>query len=1017
MAREDTGTAVGPLSLFCARLKRLWEAAGLTQTSLAGAAHLSTSQMSDILNGKIKRLPDWDVVDKVVRACLDHAASKGKSLPSDLRDEDEKGNKEIWRRRYGDLVQDFDAAAWPRRGTQAAAERIVEMVRECDPFDLGVHRVLPPTGTAFLADGPESLTRYLKREHDKELRAALRRAADGGPSVFAVLAGDSCTGKTRALYEALREVVADWPLLRPADAGELVELLQEGRFRARTVLWLNETQRHLYGTSGERAATLLRTTLAATGGAVAVGALWPRPYLEELTAAGNSPDVHAAARALMDGPRTQRVTVPDCMSGQQQHDLAALAAGDERVRAALAASGPDDDVIQHLTGGPELLHAYTNGGLFTPVEHALITAALDARRLGHRRPIPAALMAAAADGYLSSRQRPGHQNWATSALTDLTTGSRPDGTRTDIRHTLTTLKPVRARSGDAETGYEPDDYLDQHGRYTRRDQIPPAAFWAAAARYADPGDLGALGSAAYDRGLYRAAAQLYKHAAAHGDAYVAIRLLKILYDLHSTDHRPAGWAAAHAALDDQYSVAELLDALRKAGGRKQVTALAGRAAALAPLDNPGAAAKLLDALRKAGGRKQVAALAGRAAALAPLDNPGGVAVLLDALREAGGRKQVAALLARDPAAHVSLDNPDAVAVLLSVLREAGAGDQVTALAGRAAALAPLDGTDGVALLLDVLREVGAQEQVTALLARDPAAHAPLDKLDSVAWLLRALRAAGAQEQVTALAGRAAAHVSLDGTGAAAALPRGLREAGARNQVTGLLGVLREVGAQEQVTALAGRAAACAPLDGAGAAAWLLDVLREAGAGDQVTALAGRVPLDDPFAVAWLLDALREAGAGNQVTALLARDPAAHAPLDDPDGVAVLLDALREAGAGDQVTALLARDPAAHAPLDKPGAIAELLRALREAGARDQVTALAGCAGAHVALDDRYRVAVLLRALREAGAQEQADVLIDRLPGAGMFQLFRDQEGHQERFRFGREADGSPAGQWDWEDLD
>lgn len=33
----------------------------------------------------------------------------------------------------------------------------------------------------------------------------------------------------------------------------------------------------------------------------------------------------------------------------------------------------------------------------------------------------------------------------------------------------------------------------------------------------------------------------------------------------------------------------------------------------------------------------------------------------------------------------------------------------------------------------------------------------------------------------------------------------------------------------------------------------------------------------------------------------------------------------------------------------------------------------------------------------------------------MFEFFCEQEGHQERFRFGR--DGSPAVQWCWEDLD
>jgi hypothetical protein len=63
------------------------------------------------------------------------------------------------------------------------------------------------------------------------------------------------------------------------------------------------------------------------------------------------------------------------------------------------------------------------------------------------------------------------------------------------------------------------------------------------------------------------------------------------------------------------------------------------------------------------------------------------------------------------------------------------------------------------------------------------------------------------------------------------------------------------------------------------------------------------------------------------------------------------------------------------------------------------------------------VAELLRGLRGAGAQEQATLLAERLPGAGMFGLFREQEGYRDRFGFGREADGSPAEPWGWGDLE
>jgi hypothetical protein len=63
------------------------------------------------------------------------------------------------------------------------------------------------------------------------------------------------------------------------------------------------------------------------------------------------------------------------------------------------------------------------------------------------------------------------------------------------------------------------------------------------------------------------------------------------------------------------------------------------------------------------------------------------------------------------------------------------------------------------------------------------------------------------------------------------------------------------------------------------------------------------------------------------------------------------------------------------------------------------------------------VARLLGSLREAGADEQAAALASRLPMAGMFGLYLEQEASADQFRFGREADGTPAARWGWEDLD
>ena len=161
-----------------------------------------------------------------------------------------------------------------------------------------------------------------------------------------------------------------------------------------------------------------------------------------------------------------------------------------------------------------------------------------------------------------------------------------------------------------------------------------------------------------------------------------------------------------------------------------------------------------------------------------------------------------------------------------------------------------------------------------------------------------------------------------------------------------------------------------------------------------------------------------AGAGGQVAALLARDPAAHVSLDDLGGVILLLDQLRRARAHEQAAALASR-AAAHVPLDNPGGVASLLNSMREAGAHEQAAALlARDPAAHVPLDDG--ATRLLHSLRQAGAHDQTAALARRLPAAGMFEsflFFLKQQGPADQFRFGREADGTPAAPWGWEDLD
>jgi uncharacterized protein YidB (DUF937 family) len=1013
-----------------------------------------------------------------------------------------------------------------------------------DPFALEVHRPVQPDDPP---PGLPELPAYVPRDHDTALGSVVRAAE--GRSGIAVLVGGSSTGKTRACWEALqllRDRPEPWRLWHPIDPTRPEAALRElPIIGPRTVVWLNEAQLYLGaadGKLGERVAAGLRELLRdpARAPVLVLATLWPQ-YWHGLTArpAGAAEDPHAQARELLAG---HDIAVPAAFTRAQLLRLSE--AGDARLTQA-ASAAQDGQVIQFLAGIPELLARYRHA---PPAAAALINAAMDARRLGMGIGLPWAFLRAAAPSYLTDAEWGAlDEDWLEQALAY--TAEECKG----VRGPLTRIYPRPARSRSTasfsrDSGEQPlyrlADYLDQYGRNHRKGQVPPSGLWAAAADHAFPGDQVTLGATAHDRGLYRDAAQLYKNAAARGNLDAVFYLSRPPGYLRS-DVRPLRWAASHVSLDDLYRVAVLLDGLREAGAREQVTLLADRAAAHVALDDPGGittllrslreagaeeqvtvladraaahvsldspafVAVLLDGLREAGAREQVTALAARAAAQASLNHPSSVTRLLHSLREAGAEEQVTALLRRDPAAHASLDNPDGVVYLLGSLREAGAEEQVTALADRAAAQASLDNPDGVARLLDRLRAVGAEEQVTALADR-AAAHASLDDLVAVARLLDRLRAVGAEEQVTALADRAAAQASVDDPTAVVYLLDGLRAVGAEEQVTALadraaaqaslnhparvavlldglralgageqvtaladraaahaslddpyrvaallgslqeasaeeqvtallhrdpathvslddagdvaalLDRLRAVGAEEQVTALADRAAAHAFLNGPAATAWLLDRLRAVGAEEQVTALAGQAAahasLDDPGGVAALLDSLREAGAEEQVTALLHRDPAAHVSLDDPGGVADLLDSLQEASAEEQVTALLHRDPAAHVSLDDPGGVAALLDGLRAAGAEEQVTVLADRAAARASLDDPDGVADLLDSLREAGAREHVTALAGRLPAAGMFELFEEQEDRQDRFRFGRENDGSPAEPWGWGDLD
>ena len=391
-------------------------------------------------------------------------------------------------RRAGNVAEAVEGAQAARALAPRAAGRLLTEVS--DPFALEVHRPVQPEDAG---PGLPVLPGYVPRDHDRQLAEVVRAAAEGSSGI-AVLVGGSSTGKTRACWEVLgllRDLPGPWRLWHPIDPSRPEAALRElPLIGPRTVVWLNEAQFYLEvpdGGVGERVAAGLRELLRDPGRApvLVLATLWPQ-FWDTLTArpAAGEADPHAQARELLSG---WDISVPSAFTQAQMQQI--TGAGDPRLALA-AAAARDGQVIQFLAGAPELLARYDYA---PPAAKALISAAIDARRLGMGVALPVGFLEAAAPGYLTESEWDGlGDDWLEQALAY--TAAECKG----IRGPLTRIRPRPSRTGATVSGpaYRLADYLDQHGRRSRRSLSPPAEFWTAAADLTDPGDLGALARAA-----------------------------------------------------------------------------------------------------------------------------------------------------------------------------------------------------------------------------------------------------------------------------------------------------------------------------------------------------------------------------------------------------------------------------------------------------------------------------------------------------------------------------------------
>ncbi|MFD5575263.1 hypothetical protein ACFWJA_46325, partial [Streptomyces cadmiisoli] len=347
----------------------------------------------------------------------------------------------------------------------------------------------------------------------------------------------------------------------------------------------NEAQ-HYFGDreAGERIAAALHglLTTGERGPVLVLGTLWPE-YAAQYTAlpSPGGKDPHCRVRELLSG---RTLTVPDAFDAQALAAAAALARDGDRLLAdALTRAGSDGRVAQDLAGGPELLHRYERA---TPAARALLEAAMDARRLGVGLHLAQAFLTDAATDYLTDTDYDElTDDWAELAfaeLAELVHGRQAPLRRTTPRAQRRPPAPNPAVNGPVRSTAGPvfrlADYLEQHGRTTRRHLCPPASFWHAAHTHlTDPDDLGNLTQAAQNRHRLQWAHHLRHRAADHGNASALSHLAKVREEAGDRDSAEAlaRQAADHGDIEALYGLAVMRE---EAGDRDGAEALARQAA-------------------------------------------------------------------------------------------------------------------------------------------------------------------------------------------------------------------------------------------------------------------------------------------------------------------------------------------------------------------------------------------------------------------------------------------------------
>ncbi|GHC60254.1 tetratricopeptide repeat protein [Streptomyces flavofungini] len=256
------------------------------------------------------------------------------------------------------------------------------LAREWDALAAGAHRARP-------GEDGSKLPPYVTRDVDTELRERIQEAAEDGGLVLVV--GDSTAGKTRAAFEAVRELLPEHRVLAPPAGAPLRPAPDavEACAHRRCVVWLDDLEQYLGpdGLEPELLAEFVRLRVPV------VATMRLKPYETFSTSTDDGTGEQRWAGLSSRVLRTAEVVDLDRLWSAGELSRAG-ACEDVRIADAVAHHGTYG-IAEYIAAGPVLLREWrrarrTGGGHARGA--ALVTAAVDLSRAGLRGPYARGLL-------------------------------------------------------------------------------------------------------------------------------------------------------------------------------------------------------------------------------------------------------------------------------------------------------------------------------------------------------------------------------------------------------------------------------------------------------------------------------------------------------------------------------------------------------------------------------------------------------------------------------------------------